>query len=598
VIVTVAGRELDVRGVIVHDPHESVVDRSDCYDVVLDREWHGSNRHRLRARDLAGPVDPLDAARMLSDRLQKGPRHHPADVLAAMCRLCPANQDAVAAVPDLMARLVALLSLSDAAAAAAAAAIGSACRAHRANQNRFAAVPDAARRLFALLSRGDDAGGGDDDEENLDDRNARTPLGVWARSRQRTAVVRAAVAAVVDVCSNGRGVNTHARALDAVTLATTVPGAVPRLRELVSHRDAALAEAASRALDVVALEPHVDERGVWRVPFPLQPDVVYNGRYNPCHDREYAFDLERLLEPDVRDGDARARAMLTIFKGHKRGDHYYEEAQRSGRTGLFEEAERAVEEMGNVLVVFDDARVCSSCGYAKPASAPPGACYNNGLRHFTAQYDVDAARQPSFKCNRCKGRHPRDSPIARHGPAEKRVAVGGTPYGERGNACHHIHHRYTRLRIHMGELRAKLAERELRIVRRAQQRMAGLVTTRRIGCLGWMVAGFFSERALSREARPDALREAHQAGIARIIAAVGGRRFGEVFGRAEAESHLRQAESHLRHTNWEGDALITVSHIRATVERAIQSIEWDRAAVAGAPPPLPMPWDDIAIEWN
>merc|ERR1711924_284321 len=48
----------------------------------------------------------------------------------------------------------------------------------------------------------------------------------------------------------------------------------------------------------------------------------------------------------------------------------------------------------------------------------------------------------------------------------------------------------------MGELRAKLAERELRIVRRAQQRMAGLVTTRRIGCLGWMVAGFFSERAL------------------------------------------------------------------------------------------------------
>ena len=99
-IVTVAGRELDVRGVIVHDPHESVVDRSDCYDVVLDREWHGSNRHRLRARDLAGPVDPLDAARMLSDRLQKGPRHHPADVLAAMCRLCPANQDAVAAVPD------------------------------------------------------------------------------------------------------------------------------------------------------------------------------------------------------------------------------------------------------------------------------------------------------------------------------------------------------------------------------------------------------------------------------------------------------------------------------------------------------------------
>ena len=143
----------------------------------------------------------------------------------------------------------------------------------------------------------------------------------------------------------------------------------------------------------------------------------------------------------------------------------------------------------------------------------------------------------------------------------------------------------------MGELRAKLAERELRIVRRAQQRMAGLVTTRRIGCLGWMVAGFFSERALSREARPDALREAHQAGIARIIAAVGGRRFGEVFGRAEAESYLR-------HTNWEGDALITVSHIRATVERAIQSIEWDRAAVAGAPPPLPMPWDDIAIEWN
>merc|ERR1719326_1694962 len=186
---------------------------------------------------------------MLSDRLQKGPRHHPADVLAAMCRLCPANQDAVAVVPDLMAR------------------------------------------LFALLSRADDAAGGDDDEENLDDRNARTPLGVWARSRQRTAVMRAAVAAVVDVCSNGRGVNTHARALDAVTLATTVPGAVPRLRELVSHRDAALAEAASRALDVVALEPHVDERGVWRVPFPLQPDVVY--KYNPCHDREYAFDLER-----------------------------------------------------------------------------------------------------------------------------------------------------------------------------------------------------------------------------------------------------------------------------------------------------------------
>merc|ERR1719506_2143087 len=222
--------------------------------------------------------------------------------------------------------------------------------------------------------------------------------------------------------------------------------------------------------------------------------------------------------------------------------------------------------------------MCWSCGYAKPASAPPGACYNNGFRHFTAQDDVDAARQPSFKCNRCKGRHPRDSPIARHGPAEKRVAVGGTPYGERGNACHH---RYTRHQdgsrgIHMGELRAKLAERELRIVRRAQQRMAGLVTTRRIGCLGWMVAGFFSERALSREARPDALREAHQAGIARIIAAVGGRCFGEVFGRAEAESYLR-------HTNWEGDALITVSHIRAKVERAIQSIiERDR---------------DIALEW-
>merc|ERR1712100_206578 len=73
--------------------------------------------------------------------------------------------------------------------------------------------------------------------------------------------------------------------------------------------------------------------------------------------------------------------------------------------------------------------------------------------------------------------------------------------GERGNAFHHIHHRYARLRIHTGELRAKLAERELRIVRRAQQRMAGLVTTRRIGCLSWMVAGFFSERALSRFAK-------------------------------------------------------------------------------------------------